>query len=315
MYPIKFNNIYYDKIWGGRALEKFRNNLPEGNIGESWDVAHHRNGESIVENGKYSGKTFGEIIELLGSDLLGKEMALGEFPLLIKIITAKDKLSVQVHPNDEYARKNENDLGKTECWYILDAEEDSYLILGTKNCDRETFKKAIEEGKTEDYLNKIKVKKGDMYYVESGLVHAICEGVTIIEIQQSSDTTYRVYDYNRGREIHVDKALDVINFSLKGEKSIERVLESTENYIKTSLCTGEYFNVEKYDVKDYLIESSNKERFTILTCVEGKGIIKTKEEDVIMKMGDSILIPAALGEYKIEGKVTFLKSYDPRNLK
>lgn len=312
MYPIKFENIYYDKIWGGRALEKFRDNLPSGEIGESWDIAYHKNGEGIVENGYLKGKNFGELIKKFGVKLIGTKIEEGTFPLLIKLITAKDKLSVQVHPNDEYAKKEENDLGKTEAWYVLDAEEDACLILGTKNCDKSKFKDAIENGDLDKYLNKIKVKKGDMFYVESGLVHAICDGVTIAEIQQSSDTTYRVYDYNRGREIHVDKALDVINFSLKGEKSEGIIVSENESYTKSNLCNGEYFNIEKYEIYKSIIEESDKERFYILTCVDGHGIIKSDGQTLEVKMGDSILIPASLGEYILEGKFTLLKSYDPR---
>lgn len=312
MYPIRFENIYYDKIWGGRDLEKFRDNLPDGDIGESWDIACHRNGEGVVENGKLKGMTFGELIEKYGDKLIGTKIKKDTFPLLIKIITAKDKLSVQVHPNDEYAARVENDLGKTEAWYVLDAEEGAYLILGTKDCDKEKFKAAIEAGDLDKYLNKIEVKKGDMFYVESGLVHAICEGVTIAEIQQSSDTTYRVYDFNRGREIHVDKALDVINFSLKGEKSEGTVLYDDETHTKIDLCGGEYFNIEKYKVKTSITENSDIERFYLFTCVDGNGIIKSDEGNLEVKFGDSILIPASLGKYTLEGNFTLLKSYDPR---
>ena len=199
MYPIKFENLYYERIWGGNGLEKFRDNIPEGVIGESWDIACHKNGTGKVVNGKLKGKGFDEIIKEYGHNLLGNAIDIDkDFPLLIKLITAKDKLSVQVHPDDEYAEKVENDLGKTEAWYVIDAEEGASLIVGTKDCDKEKFKKAIEDENLEPYLNKIEVKKGDFFYVQSGLVHAICEGILIAEIQQSSDTTYRVYDYNRG---------------------------------------------------------------------------------------------------------------------
>ena len=274
MYPIKFENLYYERIWGGKDLEKFRNNVPEGVIGESWDIACHKNGTGKVANGELKGKGFDEVIKEYGNKFLGNSISIDEdFPLLIKLITAKDKLSVQVHPNDEYAKRVENDLGKTEAWYVVDAEEGASLIVGTKDCDKETFKKAIEDGNLDKYLNKIPVKKGDFFYVQSGLVHAICEGILIAEIQQSSDTTYRVYDYNRGREIHVEKALDVIDFSLTGENT-QGITIKNDGYDKTYLCLGEYFTIQKYEVNTSVKEASDEDRFYLFTCVDGEGTIK-----------------------------------------
>lgn len=310
MYPIKFENLYYERIWGGKHLEKFRNNVPEGVIGESWDIACHKNGTGKVENGELKGKTFDEIINLYGEKLLGTEISTKEFPLLIKLITAEDKLSVQVHPDDEYANKVEKDSGKTEAWYVVDAEENASLIVGTKDCDKEKFKKAIEEGELDKYLNKIPVKKGDFFFVQSGLVHAICEGVLIAEIQQNSDTTYRVYDYNRGREIHVEKALDVIDFSLKGENS-KGILIERDGYDKSYLCLDEYFTIQKYKITTSVKEKSDEERFYLFTCVEGNGVIKYSGGEEKMLMGDSIFIPATLGDYELVGNFTVLKSYVP----
>ncbi|MDB2151525.1 type I phosphomannose isomerase catalytic subunit [Clostridium butyricum] len=311
MYPIKFENLYYERIWGGKDLEKFRNNVPEGVIGESWDIACHKNGTGKVANGELKGKGFDEVIKEYGNKFLGNSISIDEdFPLLIKLITAKDKLSVQVHPNDEYAKKVENDLGKTEAWYVVDAEEGASLIVGTKDCDKETFKKAIEDGNLDKYLNKIPVKKGDFFYVQSGLVHAICEGILIAEIQQSSDTTYRVYDYNRGREIHVEKALDVIDFSLKGENT-QGITIKNDGYDKTYLCLGEYFTIQKYEVNTSVKEVSDEDRFYLFTCVDGEGTIKYNGGEENISMGDSIFIPASLGEYELCGKFTLLKSYVP----
>lgn len=311
MYPIKFENLYYERIWGGKDLEKFRNNVPKGVIGESWDIACHKNGTGKVANGELKGKGFDEVIKEYGNKFLGNSISIDEdFPLLIKLITAKDKLSVQVHPNDEYAKKIENDLGKTEAWYVVDAEEGASLIVGTKDCDKETFKKAIEDGNLDKYLNKIPVKKGDFFYVQSGLVHAICEGILIAEIQQSSDTTYRVYDYNRGREIHVEKALDVIDFSLKGENT-QGITIKNDGYDKTYLCLGEYFTIQKYEVNTSVKEASDEDRFYLFTCVDGEGTIKYNGGEENISMGDSIFIPASLGEYELCGKFTLLKSYVP----
>ncbi len=310
MYPIKFENLYYERIWGGKHLEKFRNNVPEGKIGESWDIACHKNGTGKVENGELNGKTFDEIIEIYGEKLIGKAVDKKEFPLLIKLITAADKLSVQVHPNDEYANRVEKDSGKTEAWYVVDAEEGASLIVGTKDCNKELFKKAIQDGSLDKYLNKIPVKKGDFFYVQSGLVHAICEGVLIAEIQQNSDTTYRVYDYNRGREIHVEKALDVIDFSLKGENSQGLTIQR-DGYDKTYLCLGKYFTIQKYKINSSIKEKSDEERFYLFTCVDGNGVIRYSGGEEKILMGDSIFIPATLGDYELVGDFTLLKSYVP----
>ena len=179
MYPIRFENVYYEKIWGGRDLEAFRNNLPSGDIGESWDVACHPNGTGVVANGELKGKRFDEIIREFGHALVGSKVSIEKFPLLVKLINSREKLSVQVHPGDEYAQRVENQFGKTEAWYVVDAKPGAKLIVGTKNCDKEVFAKAIEEGRSEDYLNVVDVKKGDCFLINSGLVHAICEGLII----------------------------------------------------------------------------------------------------------------------------------------
>ncbi len=311
MYPIKFDNLYYERIWGGDGLNKFRNDLPQDKvIGESWDIACHKNGVGTVINGELKGKKFDEIISIYKEEIIGTKINLDSFPLLIKLITANDKLSVQVHPNDEYAERVEKDSGKTESWYVIDAKEDAHLILGTKNCDKAAFKKAIEEGNLDKYLNKVPVKKGDFFYVQSGLVHAICEGVLIAEIQQSADTTYRVYDYNRGRELHIEKALDVIDFSLQGEKTKGIKLEN-DGYDKTYLCLSEYFTVQKYNIHNSMTESSDSERFYLFTCVDGNGTIEYSNGSERINMGESFLIPASLGEYTINGDMTLLKSYVP----
>ena len=288
MYPIKFENIYYDKIWGGRDFAQFRNNIPEGMIGESWDVACHKNGMSIVENGEFAGMRFDDLIKSRGKDLLGVAISEERFPLLVKLINANDKLSVQVHPDDEYGLKVENDLGKTEAWYVVDAFEGANLVVGTNGCTKEEFAVAINNGTCEELLNRIPVKKGDVFFV----------------------TTYRVFDYNRGREIHVEKAMDCIDFSLIGKIS-SGVKLSNAGYDRTILNVCNYFSLEKYDVRKSCTEKSDLERFYIFTCVDGNGCIKTATSSVSIVKGDSIFIPATLGEYTIEGNLELLKSYVP----
>lgn len=311
MYPLKFNNLYYNKIWGGRDFELFRDNLPESTIGESWDIACHPHGTSVVANGIFKGTKLDELILLKDKELLGTKISKDCFPLLIKLINAKEKLSVQVHPDDEYAKEKEGEMGKTEIWYVVEAFQGANLILGTKEqCTKAEFEKAIESGNLDKYMNKIEAKKGDVYYIKSGLIHAIGEGVIIAEIQENSDTTYRVYDYNRERELHIEKALEVVDLSLKVKKSIGVRIEK-EGYNKSFLCLSKQFSLELYDVEKFFTENSDKERFYAFTCVEGEGEIIYEGGIENIKKGDSILVPASLGKYTFKGKMKVLKSYVP----
>lgn len=311
MYPLKFNNIYYEKIWGGRDFEQFRTNLPEGKIGESWDIACHKNGTGVVVNGSLKGKTLQDIFDDYQLEIIGSKIREDRFPLLLKFINAWEPLSVQVHPSDEYGLKVENDFGKTEAWYVLSAEDESYLILGTKDTTKEEFRAALIENKDlTPYLNQVKVKEGDTFFIRSGLLHAIGPGLVIYEIQQNSDTTYRVYDYGRPRELHIDKSLEVINFDFKGEAKtgIKRMIPGG---IKTNLILNEYFSLEKYEVNEIIKELSDPERFYIFTVVAGEGEIGYKDGSEALQKGDSVLIPASLGEYTLMGKLTLLKAYVP----
>lgn len=341
MYPIRFENVYYEKIWGGRDLEAFRNNLPSGDVGESWDIACHPSGTGVVANGELKGKKFDEIISEFGHALVGSKVSTEKFPLLVKLINSGEKLSVQVHPGDEYAQRVENQLGKTEAWYVVNAKPGAKLIVGTKNCDKEVFAKAIEEGKSEDYLNVVDVKKGDCFLINSGLVHAICEGLIIVEIQQNSDVTYRVYDYGRPREIHVEKSLDVIDFKLRAENLSNKEVVKFDGFSKVDFGENKYFGMQKINIETEWNDCSNEEKFFILTCVDGCGIIEScgtvesdgavegdgtngqvnetngqVDKDMIkqgfceeIKMGDSYLIPATLGKYVVKGNLAVIKSY------
>lgn len=310
MYPIKFENIYFEKIWGGRDLELFRDNLPDGKIGETWDVACHKHGTSVIKNGELKGMKLDEAIKEKKEEIIGTKISSKWFPLLIKLINANESLSVQVHPNDEYAKRVENEMGKTEVWYVVDAFEGANLVVGTNGCTREQFEKSIKEGTVEEYMNKIPVKKGDVYFVKSGLIHAIGKGVIIAEIQQNSDTTYRVYDYNRGRELHVKKALDVIDFNLDHKRS-KGIKVENDKYNKIYYCLCENFSLELYDIFEECEEESDKERFYVFTCVDGKGEISFEGGKEEIVKGDSILIPATLGKYKLSGNFKMLKSYVP----
>jgi mannose-6-phosphate isomerase len=245
--------------------------------------------------------------------LLGTNMTPTCFPLLIKLINAKEKLSVQVHPDDEYACAVEGTLGKTEAWYVVEAQEGATITVGLKKpCTREEFQRAIEQGCLHQYLNEISVQKGNFFFIDSGTIHAIGAGVILVEIQQNSDITYRVYDYNRGRELHIEKALDVVDLCLMGTKA-EGMLEKHEGFSKQRLCSSKYFFLERYEIDTYCQETSDSGRFFILTCVEGDGEVQSNNScpKVSLRQGESILVPASLGKYTMIGRMKLLKSYIP----
>ncbi|MDU1538954.1 MAG: type I phosphomannose isomerase catalytic subunit [Paeniclostridium sordellii] len=264
---LKLDPFYSEKIWGY----------------ENWNLSTHKNGHCIINSSQDT------LISKLGKEL----------PILIKIIQANDTLSVQVHPDDAYASIHENDIGKTECWYILEAKEGASLICGIKEgLDKKTFSKIIEEGNIEKYLKKIDVKPGDMIYIPSGTVHAIQGGLKLIEVQQSSDITYRVYDWGRDREVHIEKSLDVIDYN--GVNKCGKI----DNFTKLET---QYFTVEKICVSDKY-EDIVKHDFHSYTVINGSGYICSNDNKVNLSKEETIYIPNGIS-YSIYGDIELIKSY------
>jgi len=309
-YPLKFDHKYIEKIWGGRKLQKYRENIPEGQIGESWDVSTQEAGLSIVQNGKLSGKSLKELTAMYPQQILGEEVNSKEFPLLLKILDAQSQLSLQVHPDDEYAAKYPGEAGKTEAWYVIDADPDSYLIIGTKDCTESEFKKAVQNNEINEYVRKIKVENGDIFFIKAGMLHAIGAGIMLAEIQQSSDTTYRVYDYGRGRELNLSKALDVVDFKLKAEKR-KGLKVCNSDYDYSYFCLNDKFALDIIDIKTVFEAEGDKQRFYILTVVEGEGKLSWSDQEIHLGQTESVLIPAYSEKFKIEGKLKIMKSYVP----
>lgn len=307
MYPLKFEPIYFEKIWGGKHLQELKNNVPVGNIGESWEVSCHKNGVSIVSNGRFKGATLKEVIEREGKHILGDYEGEG-FPLLLKLISTSGKLSVQVHPDDIYGQKIEGDNGKTEAWYVIHAESGAALVLGTRECTKEEFKNAIKNGTLDKYLNIVPVKSGDVFFVNSGLIHAIGEGILLLEIQQNSDITYRVYDYNRGRELHLEKALEVANLKLKSNR-LEGEVYANSDYEITKYVKCPYFSLDLYEIYSRIEENTEEKKFLLYSCIEGEGKIEYSEGEESIIKGESILIPSSLGHFNIVGQLKLIKVY------
>lgn len=316
LYPLFFEPVYKEILWGGRNMEKaLGRKLPEGAIAESWEICSHRNGMSIVSNGPLKGQTLAALREQYGSRLEGSRSKGDRFPLLIKFIDANDRLSIQVHPDDEYALKDQGDLGKTEMWYVIDASPDGKLIYGTApGVTKEDFDFALQHGQLEEKLNTVSVKKGDVIFIPSGTVHAIMEGLLIAEIQQNSDTTYRVYDWNRvdasgkSRELHIRQALDVIHFDFKA-KINATAFEQQDGYRFSRIVSCEFFQVDLVDILKVYQDSPDGTSFFAYTCVEGSGHLSYGQETYPISTGTSFLIPAELGNYSICGELKLLKAY------
>ena len=321
-YPLLFQPIYKELIWGGaRMAARYERELPSDSIGESWDVSCRDDDMSVVENGVLAGRTLGELIAEDRAGLLGTALCGGAgFPLLTKIIDAKDNLSVQVHPGDAYALEKENlPYGKTEMWYILDAPEGAALIIGLKDgVTKEDFRRAVEAGTVEDCLGRLPIAAGDVIFIPAGLVHAITAGVMLAEIQQNSDTTYRMYDYNRlgldgkPRELHVAKSIDVTDFDgLLRKETVPGLTVRQDGMDVTYYIACPYFAMEKLVLDGRAACAANGERFVMLTCTEGQADVVTDSGRVTIVAGQTTLLPAAMGAYVLEGKAAILRSYVP----
>ena len=301
-------------IWGGEKLRTdFNKKCDFDRVAESWELSCHKDGNSVILNGEFKGKTLEEYIKSSGKAVLGKNCDRFEyFPVLIKLIDAKDNLSVQVHPDNDYALKNEGEYGKTEMWYIVDCDEGSSLIYGlNKEISKEEFSERIKNNTLLEVTNSVPVKKGDVFFIESGTLHAIGKGIVIAEIQQNSNTTYRVYDYGRigadgkPRPLHVKKAIDVTSLKpLPKQKSV--VYENFDGYKKACLSGCEYFNVYEYNITESALFNADEKSFNSVLVIDGSGLLNYKDNNIEIKKGDSIFIPAGMGEYIISGNLSVI---------
>lgn len=321
MYPLKFKKHLVKKIWGGNLFETSLSiTLPSDDLyGESWEVSSHKNGMSFVENGDFENRSLQELLSTYKEELVGKsiyEKYNNNFPLLIKYLDINDKLSVQVHPSDEYALRVEGEFGKSETWYIIEASDDAELIIGTKpGINKDNFLQKFENKEFQSLFNVVKVKKGDFINVAPGTVHATLNGsILICETQQNSDTTYRIYDFDRLvdgalRPLHLEKAVEVIDFhqapqitSLETRKKIE-----LKDCIKEELIRGEYFNIDRLLINGEYSDEINC-NFKTYSILDGTGNIIFNNTEYSAKKGDTYFIPALL-EVKLVGNIEILKSY------
>lgn len=297
--------IFHEKIWGGTRLNTvFNYEIPSEKTGECWAISAHPNGDCEVIDGPLAGKKLSELWthhrELFGN-------IEGDcFPLLTKILDASDDLSVQVHPDDEYGLKHEGELGKTECWYILDADEDAELIFGHHAKTKEEFIKQIESNNWDQLLRKVKVKKGDFFHVPTGTIHALKKGTLVLETQQSSDTTYRLYDYDRlgddgcPRPLHLKQSIDVAMIPHQ-ETKLELKKHILDDSVVTTLIECDFFKVYKWDIQGKC-RTPHQPSFTLMSVLEGNGLINSRP----IQKGDHFIIPSVVAELKIEGALELI---------
>ncbi|HLP05266.1 MAG TPA: type I phosphomannose isomerase catalytic subunit [Paludibacter sp.] len=320
LYPLKFSPILKDKIWGGtKLIGLFEKPSKTDKLGESWELSGYTGEESVVSNGFLSGNTLTELIEVYMGDLVGDAIfdKFGlEFPLLFKLIDANENLSIQVHPGDEVAAERHNSNGKTEMWYVVDADPGSELIIGfAEDCTRETYVEALANGKVEDLLQKVPVKKGDVFFIPAGRVHAIGKGVVVAEIQQSSDITYRIYDYKRKddqgheRELHTEQALDVIDF--EATREAKTPYEPVLNEV-TPLVSCEYFTTNLLWFDEPVKRNyAGMDSFVTYMCLEGTFVVQTGNDTLEVAKGNTIMIPAGIDDVELKptGEVKLLEVY------
>tara|TARA_R110002050_G_scaffold118467_3_gene235876 strand:- start:300 stop:1271 length:972 start_codon:yes stop_codon:yes gene_type:complete len=314
LYPIKFTPILKDKIWGGQKLKTILNKNSElPNIGESWEISDVQGNTSMVSNGSLKGQSLKQLLDTYTSDLIGLQnyrIFKDKFPLLIKFIDAKEDLSIQLHPNDELAAKRHNSFGKTEMWYVLQADEGSNLIVGfNQKVTPEVYLEHLKNKTLTTILNFDKVKTGDTYFIEVGRVHAIGAGVMVAEIQQTSDITYRVYDWDRvdsdgnERELHNDLALDAIDFDM--EDNFRVSYKKTENQ-SNEMVSCPYFTTNYLKVNKTIKRENHHDSFIIYICVEGNVKVTANGFSESINKGETILLPAAISSYEISSKNAIL---------
>jgi mannose-6-phosphate isomerase len=315
-YPLQFEPILKERIWGGTKLKTDLNKPIVSNItGESWEISTVDNEVSIVQNGEYKGKSLNELINEFPEELLGTKVfaAFGkQFPLLFKYLDAREDLSIQLHPNDALAQKRHQSFGKTEMWYVMQADNDSQLIVGFKEKESpESFLTHVHNKSLLNILDHKKVQEGDVFFLDTGTIHAIGAGILIAEIQQTSDITYRIYDFDRvdakgnKRELHLDLALEAINYNIV---EAQRKYATNQN-VSNEIIQCQYFTTNILPLKGTVNINKIPTSFTVYMCVEGEFKWSNHKESYSYKKGDTLLIPAALTDFQLNGQATLLEIY------
>ena len=319
MKPLKFNALLKQTLWGGDKIIPFKHLSDKlENVGESWEISGVKGNETLVAEGEFAGQSLNDVVIALKADLVGKanyERFGNEFPLLIKFIDARQDLSIQVHPTDEIAQKQGKDRGKTEMWYIMDSDPDAKLYSGLKKeITPEQYKEMVENDTICDALAQYAVKEGDCFFLPAGRIHAIGTGCFLAEIQQTSDVTYRIYDFKRKdkdgnyRQLHTKEAAECINYTVENNYRTEYVPVKNQGI---ALVSCPYFSTAVYDLDEPMtLDYSELDSFVILIGMKGSGTVTDGEGNTLtLNAGESMLVPATSQTLKVEGTVKFLETY------
>ena len=311
LYPLTFDPIMKDRLWGGKKLQRLFNKPSKTNTtGESWELSGVQGDVSVVNNGSLAGATLNDLLEKHAEALMGKSVVerFGtEFPILIKFIDAKQDLSIQLHPNDDLAKARHDSFGKTEMWHVMDAEPGARLIVGfNKNVSQEEYVKSLEDDTLMDLMNFEEVKPGDTFFINTGKIHAIGAGVLLAEIQQTSDITYRVFDFNRKdkegnlRELHTEQALDAIDYQKKDDFKV--AYDKIENKANP-MVDCPYFKTNFLNLDGEMeLSASVRDSFTILMCISGKAMVHNQNGSAAVQQGQTVLVPACSKSIQIATK-------------
>lgn len=305
-------------IWGGKKLiQDYHKSANTETVAETWELSSHEQGVCEIASGVLKGINFVDFLQKADQSILGKKcMQCEKFPLLIKLIDAQQALSIQVHPDDSYALKNENEYGKAEMWYVIDCEEDAFIYYGfKKNVTQKEIEQKLNKGTFTDLLNKVRIQKGNVIYIAPGIIHALGPGVLVYEIQQNSNCTYRVYDYNRTdefgnqRELHLNKAFQVLNFHMQKAEIQTIPEEVSRGYKRQCLLSNKYFVTEKYEVIKQCILHVTSQSFLAVTVIDGCGLMKGKHCILEVQKGDTMFITAGEKDITIIGNCECLLSH------
>lgn len=311
MEPLFLNGVLQEKIWGGTKLkDEYGYDIPSDKTGELWAISAHPNGVTTVKNGAFKGQALDELWKN-ERGLFGNQEG-DVFPLLTKIIDAQNDLSVQVHPDDTYGLANEGELGKTECWYVLSAEPGSTIVYGHTAQTKDELRELIETGNWNDLLQEVEVQAGDFFYVPSGTVHALGSGVMVLEVQQSSDTTYRLYDYDRTddegnlRDLHIEQSIDVTTVPAV-DNPVEPVIEEVENGTLTTLISNPFFSVYEWELTGP-VSFDQSAYYTQVSVIDGDGVLKADGHTYPIAKGDHFILPKQIENWTIDGNVHLIAS-------
>ena len=315
----KLTPAFKDYLWGGTKLrEVYGKPCDFDKVAESWELSTHPAGESRVDGGEYNGLTLSQYFQQVPQALGKNAAAFESFPVLIKLIDAKDPLSIQVHPSDEYALRVEGEYGKTEMWVIVDCEPGAFLYFGVNRpVSKEEFRQRIEDNTVLEVLNKVEVHPGDVFFIQAGTIHAIGAGILICEIQQNSNCTYRVYDYDRRgadgrpRELHIEKALDVCRLEPSDTASRLGEVKALAGGTVQQLGACKYFSTEKLIVEEALTLEVGEDSFVSLLATDGSGWVEGPENKLAFRAGDSLLVPAGAGRVRVTGQAVLVKTTVP----